>query len=392
MGKTLGKYFFVEIGGSFLSGLVLFTFILFLARVLGLVEMIFARGVPAAQVGALFLYIIPTFLEVTVPMALLLAVVAAFGRLASDGELTGLRAAGVNIYQMLVPVLVFAVCVAGLTLCLAVWARPWGTARMHQAIYEMAKTRATAALRPRVFNTDYEDLVIYVDQVDPESGILKGVMLADEREGYRRTTVFADSGRILGDDATESIYLHLIDGTSVSVYTREESWDWTDFRSLEVNLDVGTQTPGATADRGDPRQMTLQQLNAARSSPDPELAVGVDLEIHRKLAVTVAALLLAILGVPLGMQPSRSFRARGVGVSIAVILIYYVLLSAGDGLARQGLAQAAVAMWLPNVLLAMSAGWMFHRAATERLFYPSGFSRLRLMWSRSTPTSGDNES
>lgn len=386
MGKTLGKYFFAEIGGSFLSGLVLFTFILFLVRVLSLVDMIFARGVPASQVGALFLYIIPTFLEVTVPMALLLAVVAAFGRLASDGELTGLRAAGINLYQMLTPVLAFAACVALLTFGLSVWARPWGTERTHSVIYEMAKTRATAALRPRVFNTDYDDLVVYVDQVDPDTGVLEGVMLADERDSYRQTTIFAGSGRIVGDDETESIYLHLIDGTSVSVYKQEQSWDWTDFRSLEVNLDIAAAAQSNASEGDDPRQMAWRELLTAQHSNDPEIAISADLELHRKLAITAAAFVLAVIGVPLGMQPSRAVRARGTGVSIGVILIYYVILSAGDGLARQGHAAAAVAMWMPNILLTIAAAWLMHRAATERLFYASGFTslskRLRLLFAR----------
>ncbi|MFT4571153.1 MAG: lipopolysaccharide export system permease protein [Hyphomicrobiaceae bacterium] len=381
MGKTLRKYFIVEIGGAFLSGLVLFTFILFLVRILSLMDMIFARGVPAGQVAKLFLYIIPTFLELTMPMALLLAVVVAFGRLASDGELTALRAAGVNIYQMLLPGLMFAGLVAAATLALAVWARPWGYRHTEAAVYEIAKTRATAALRPRVFNTDFDDLVIYVDQIDPEGGLLEGIMLSDDRGHSRRTTIFANGGRIVGDDESGTIYLHLIDGTSLSVFRDEESYDWTDFRSLEVNLDINQAAAGTTPAQREPRELDWPDLIATRDTAVAAggLATAERLEIHRKLALSTAAFVLAILGVPLGMQPSRAVRARGVSISIGIILFYYIMLSTGDAMARRLAVSPAVGMWTPNLVLLIGAAWMFHRAATERFLNPSPLAWIRSM-------------
>ncbi len=384
MGKTLRKYFLVEIGGAFLSGLVLFTFILLLVRMLSLMEMIFARGVPATQVGKLFLYIIPTFLEVTMPMALLLAIVVAFGRLASDGELTAMRAAGINIYQMLAPVLLFAGFVAAATLALAVWARPWGYRHTEAAVYELAKTRATAALRPRVFNADFTDLVIYVDSVDPATGLLEGIMLSDDRAGGGRTTVFASGGRIVGDEVEGTIYLHLIDGTSVSVLGKEQSYDWTDFRSLEVNLDVNQAASGSGSSKREPRELDWGALLAERREvlASGGKAVAESLEIHRKLALSSAAFVLAMRGVPLGMQPSRAVRARGVSVSIAVILVYYVMLSTGDAMARRESIGPALGMWIPNLLLLAGAAWMFQRAATERFLNPSPLARLREVLTR----------
>lgn len=363
MGKTLRKYLIVEIGGAFLSGLVLFTFILFLVRILSLMEMIFARGVPASQVGMLFLYIIPTFLEVTMPMALLLAVVVAFSRLASDGELTALKAAGLNIYQMLSPVLLFAAAVALATLALAVWARPWGYRHTEAAVYELVKTRATAALRPRLFNADFDGLVIYVDQINAESGILEGIMLSDERVENRRTTVYASGGRIVGDDASGTIYLHLIDGTSVSVFPEQQSFDWTDFQSLEVNLDISQATAIADPSKRDARELGWTELLEHRENAlaRGEAATSERLEIHRKFALSSAAFVLAMLGMPLGMQPSRAVRARGASVSIAIILVYYVMLSAGDAMARRETVPVILGMWGPNLVLFLGAMSLFTR-------------------------------
>jgi len=376
MGKILGRYFFVEIGSAFLAGLAIFSFTLVLVRVLGLMQMIFARGVPAAQVLRLFAYIIPTFLEVAMPMALLLAVVVAFGRLGRDGELGSLASAGLNIYQMAVPVMLFATLIAGLTFGLSVWARPWGKRHVETTLYELAKTRATAALRPHVFNADYDDLVIYVDSIDPAGGLLKGIMLADERRAGAHITVFADSGRIVGNQDTGSIYLHLLDGTSMSSFEDAQSWDWTNFDSLEVNLVLDDASTEGGRYTNDPRKMSWTQLLASRSTSNSGQAIAVSLEINRKFAISTATLLLAIFGIPLGMRPTHSVRSRGVGISIAIILGYYLLLNTGDGLAREGLVDPFVAMWIPNALLAALGVWTFRATAGNRQLRPAIFGAL----------------
>ena len=81
---------------------------------------------------------------------------------------------------------------------LSMTARPWGHAEIESTLFEIAKTRASAALRPRFFNTDFERMVVYVDRIEPGSGDLVGVLLSDERSGGERSTVFAHTGRVGG--------------------------------------------------------------------------------------------------------------------------------------------------------------------------------------------------
>src|ERR1700752_2461060 len=107
MGRTLRRYFLREVAIPFLYGIGVFTFILLIARMLKLVELVVNRGVPLLEIGKLFAYILPTFLEVTVPMALLLAVLLSFGRLSADSEIVALKTSGISLYQMILPILSF---------------------------------------------------------------------------------------------------------------------------------------------------------------------------------------------------------------------------------------------------------------------------------------------
>src|SRR5881409_4419273 len=101
------RYVFREIVVPFAFGLSVFTFILLIARLLKLIELVVTRGVPALNILRLLSYILPAFLEVTVPMAMLLSILVAFGRLSADAEVTALRASGVSLYQLTPPVATF---------------------------------------------------------------------------------------------------------------------------------------------------------------------------------------------------------------------------------------------------------------------------------------------
>ena len=108
MGKIVHRYVFREIVVPFLFGLSVFTFILLIARLLKLIELVVTRGVPVLNILQLLSYIMPAFLEVTVPMAMLLAILIAFGRLSADSEMVALRSSGLSLYQLIAPVAIFA--------------------------------------------------------------------------------------------------------------------------------------------------------------------------------------------------------------------------------------------------------------------------------------------
>lgn len=373
MGKTLRRYILREVGAAFVAGLGIFTFVLLVARILELVDLVLARGVPAKKVLLLFAYILPSFLELAIPMAVLLASVVAFGRLATDGELTGIRAAGIEVTSLLRPVLTFGIAVAILTFSLAAYASPWANRRIQDTLYDIAKTRATAALRPRLFNSTFGGMIIYVDSLDQEQGLMKGILLSDERENYRRTTIFAAAGRLVTNEKLKAVYLRLLDGTSLSYHAAQESYDKTEFQSLEVNLDLEKDMPEIRAEETGPQHLDWPNLLDAKRARvrAGETTLEEDIEIQRKFALAAAGLLLGLVGVPLGIQRSRAVRARGMAVSIVVILLYYILLSTGVTLVRSGALGPVAAMWMPNVVVAVLAVYFMRRVSRDRPALPS---------------------
>lgn len=379
MARTLERYVLGEVTRAFVAAVGLAVSVLFVLRIVEFVDLAFSRGVPARLVGALAAYVVPSFLEIAVPMAALLAVVVVFARLGADGELLALRASGLRLGQVTRPLVVFSLLVAMTSLVLGVWARPWANRGIHDTTVEMARTRLTASLRPGVFNAWFGGVVLFVDALDPGSGEMQNVMLSEERERYGRKTVFASSGFVESNENADTAYLLLRSGSLLTYHPSGKYHDKTDFGSIEMNLDMADDTVVESQGASGPSALDFSALLAERRE---RLARGDDameetLELHRKLVLPVAALFLPFVGVPLGAAGRRGVKSRGLVISTAVVLLYYLMLTGAVTLARQQTVPIALAMWTPNVLLAVVAVTLFRRASAERPLWAIGRVRRR---------------
>jgi lipopolysaccharide export system permease protein len=361
--RIIDRYITRELLIPFLLGIGMFTSILLVARILKLVEMVVNRGVPFFQVLKLFSYVLPAFLEVTVPMALLLAVLVAFGRLSSDSEIIALQASGVGVYRLVVPVGVFAVVVAVITLGLGVYARPWGNSRLRSGLYEIVKARASAGIREKVFNDDFLGLVLYVDRIEPPGNTLHGILIADSRDPEASNTIFARFGFIASREESQILTLRLLDGSIYTGSRTKKGYQETRFSTYDINLDlVHVMTEPREKDAS---EMTLQELRQtiARKAAVNEATFVEQVELQRRFSISFACLVFGALGVSLGVRPSRAVHSRGFSVSLALIFVYYLLLTLGQNLGERGLVPAVIAVWIPNVLLSFPALYLLHRTA-----------------------------
>lgn len=386
--RIITRYILKEISIPFALGLAVFTLVLLIARILKLVELVVSRGVPFIEVVKVFSYILPAFLEVTVPMALLLGVLVALGRLSSDSEIVALKAAGVSLPQLTRPVALFAVVVYVLALGLSVYARPWGNRLLRNGLYEIAKQRATAGIKPKVFNDDFSGLVIYVDQIDPPGNLLHGVLISDGRDAQgkpssptqtmrgEKNTIMAKTGLLIPNESEQALTLRLFDGSLHSFNRSDRSYHRTDFGTFDITLDLNAALASVARERH-PSEMSISELKAA---PSAEQMVARSVELQRRFSIPFACLAFAAVAIPLGLRPSNSVRSRGFIISLALILAYYVLLTLGQSLAERGVAPTAPALWLPNVLLMLLAAFLFRRTAREpagqNALHPGSWSRL----------------
>jgi len=368
VGKIVHRYIFREILVPFLFGLSVFTFILLIARLLRLIELVVTRGVPVMNILKLLSYIMPAFLEVTVPMAMLLAILIAFGRLSADSEMVALRSSGLSLYQLIAPVAIFALLATAATGALSIWARPWGNRALKTALFDLARTRASAGIKPQVFNDDFPGLVIYAENIDATHDRLRHVLISDERDNAQHNTIFAREGAMVSNPATQAVTLRLRDGFIHTSDGRQGTEYHTHFQFYDVNLDLRQMIEGARQRERDPKELTLGQLGRAIAA---KRAAGLPfvpelVEYHRKFSIPFACVVFALVAVPLGVQPVRAARSRGFTLSLGMIFVYYVILSVGQALAEQTIVPAAVGLWMPPAIFGVLGVFIFARAARER--------------------------
>ena len=367
--RTLTGYLLSEILPPFLLGLLTFTFILLIARILKLVELIVTRGIPLTQVGRLLVLILPTFLELTLPMAFLLAILLGLGRLSGDQELLALKSSGVSPVQILLPLIFVAASVAAITFLLTTWVRPAAQVALKDELYNIAKTRVGTALREKVFNDDFPNILIYVEEIIPPGNVGQGILIIDKRETAKDNIIVGKVGLINTEEQTHTLSLRLFDG---SIYERDRTrsdFSQTNFNIYDFKLDLDEFIGPAKMKDAGPKEMSLNRLlktieekQAAGINPRPEL-----MEFHQRIAFSFAPIVFCLLGVSLSLLPrtSRANRSWGVALCVVWLVVYYALLSLGKALGERGAFHPFVALWFPNIVIGVISFHLFRKALYE---------------------------
>jgi lipopolysaccharide export system permease protein len=160
MKKTTYLYILKEVLPIFFIGLMIFTFILLMDKILKLIELIVTKGVGVYQILMLLFFISPSFLIFTIPMAVLLAILLAFGRLSSDSEITAFKASGMSLYQLFFPVSIFSFCAFLLTTFLIFYGLPWGNKGFTATLTTIVQSKADVEIKERVFDDTFNGLVV----------------------------------------------------------------------------------------------------------------------------------------------------------------------------------------------------------------------------------------
>lgn len=373
MQKTLARYLISEILPPFFLGLLAFTFILVIARIIKLIELVVTRGVPLLQIGKLLSMILPTFFELTVPMAFLLAILLGLGRLSNDQEILAMKASGISPPQILWPIAAVAVVIAMLTLTLTLFARPAANLALRKELYSIAKNRVGTALKEKVFNTDFPKILIYVEELIPPGNTAQGILIVDKRDSAKEDIILGKVALISTDEQTNTLGLRLFDG---SIYERDKKspgFSQTRFNIYDFKLDlddlVGTGKRRDTA----PKEASLQELLATiqKKQASGAEAIAERMELQQRLSFGFVPIIFCLLGVSLTLLPrsSRASRSWGFALCLFWLVAYYVLLSLGKALGDKGMLQPVPALWLPNFLVGGIAIFLYTKAVRESPLY-----------------------
>src|SRR5512142_2675332 len=192
-------------------GLLVFTFVLLIDQIPRLLAVLVARSADVSTILRVFLNLLPSILAVTLPMAFLLGVLLAFGRMASDSEIVALRAVGISPARLLVPVMMMAAVMTALTFYINAVALPAANQSYRELVFSLMVSKARTDVRPRTFNSDLlpGQRMLFVQDIDAETNLWKNLLIHDLSDAHQPKLILARSGELIVDRRQSRVRLQL---------------------------------------------------------------------------------------------------------------------------------------------------------------------------------------
>ncbi|HEX6588317.1 MAG TPA: LptF/LptG family permease, partial [Longimicrobiales bacterium] len=215
--RILARYLLKAAGGPFLFALSVLTGLLMINTVARRIEDLAGKGLPASVIAEVFMLSLPHVLALTLPMAVLVAVLHAFSALSADNEITALKASGINLARLAVPLMVAAVGLAGVMLWFNDQLLPDTNHRLKTLLVDVGRKSPTLQLEEQAINPiasgDYRsNYFLQAAEIDPATNELTDVVIWDLSDPGQVRTIYADSGRMAFNQQRTDLFLTLFDG------------------------------------------------------------------------------------------------------------------------------------------------------------------------------------
>jgi LPS export ABC transporter permease LptF/LPS export ABC transporter permease LptG len=400
MFKIIDRYLLKEVAPPFVLGLLIYSFVLLMNQLLQFPDLFIARGVTLADTLKLLAYLIPAILAFTVPMAVLMGILAGLSRMSSDSEVTALRTLGISPRRVLRPLFTFALggwlAASALTMVLT----PHFNFKWTQTFTEVVLNRAELQFNPREFNESITNVVLYIQNIAKDR-TWQNVFIAFNAEPEKPRILLAKRARLhVYPDAKKAV-LELWDAVQhvVTLTEPDTSYQVQSSAHVEEEIDVRSLFPSATAEKR-VREKNIAELfegaaevrtrraalAAEKAALDGRRAPGDSLdrakndfallqaehdrrsygvEIHKRFALPFVCWIFVFLGLPLGSSTRKGGRTSGFTLSLIIILVYYVGITAGEQLAMNGLLPPFLGIWGPNLVLGAASVVLFIASAKE---------------------------
>ncbi|MGC1456141.1 MAG: LPS export ABC transporter permease LptF [Nitrospirota bacterium] len=353
--RILDRYIFVEMLPTFFLSMAVLLFVLLLEKLFRLADLVVSKGATLASTAEVLAYVVPGFLVIAIPMSLTVASLTAFARLSSDSEITAMKASRISLYSMIRPVFLFALLAFLFTAFTSLILVPGANSALKTRLFALVKSRALIGIEPGIFSNSFEGMVVYVDKMDSDNN-LEGVFISDERSAREPYAIVARSGKLIADQQAMNVTLAMDIGTILTQPRVGQSYSLMGFDKARLNLDISNSlqknSPGKSVDDFNSFEL-LNEIKRLRNEGKPSYTY--ETELHKRLSIPFACIILGLIGAPLGIRRSRSGKSAGVAIALLIFLVYFIILSGATNLAETGTFPAYLAFWIPNVLMTLAA-------------------------------------
>lgn len=367
--RILDKYIFRELFYPFTLNLLFFTFVFLMSQVLDIAELIVNYRTSLTNIFFLLLYSSPFFLQFTIPISVMAAVLLSFMRLSGDNEIIAIRSGGVSPYRLLPPVIAFSLFASIMTAIMTFYGLPWGKQSFRNMTEELVSMAANLELKPRVFNDRFDNIMLYVNEINKETGVMKDVFIEDSRSTDAGVTaIIAPEGLFISDTESGLHTLRLYRGQVLSSNMAKKSANSGSFTVYDIHLRNGVKDKKPKEKWKSVEEMYFpDMLGLLRDHEKKDkLYYKLVMKMNEKFTMPFACFVLALLALPLGLSGMSRKKSRGISQGIAFFVIYYVFLTAGWSFGESGAYHPAIGMWMPNIVTLCCGIYFMRRLVREK--------------------------
>ncbi|MDI6774860.1 MAG: LptF/LptG family permease [Verrucomicrobiota bacterium] len=349
-GVTLGVFTFVLSIGAFLDRAVID---------------LLARGVQWRPLLVVLFSGIPTILAYSIPISLLTAGLLLFGRLSVDGEITAMKSSGIPIGAVARPLILIAVGMTVICAYLTSEQAPESHYQRRALLADLGRDRIADLIMDGRFIREFPGFTIYIGR--KKGANLRDVRIYERLKSGKTREIRAKTGAIESSPESRDLSIRLF---NVLIDPLDEKRPGQAvFDEWPVTIpDVKKNRQCLRREEDMTTQNLLRQLARPASkesalSPDDRLGQETRLlvEINKRLALSVGCLAFVCLGIPLGITARRKESSIGAGISLFVVLGFYVCIVIAESLMKYPAARPEWLLWFPVVVSMALGAWLFRR-------------------------------
>lgn len=318
--------------------------------------------VAAPVVASYFRYYLIQILDWVLPISILLTTLVTFGVFSKNNEVTAMKANGISLYRISLPVLVMAGAVSVVAYLLLDFVLPYSNQKL-AFLRNVIKGKETA----QTFNAEQKRWIFGKGRYlfnflkyDEATRTLSDVQVVElAPNGFRiRRRISADEARF---DGTGWIFY----GGWMRTFAEDGSHVFFEIRE-PVRMPYPERPEYFKLEVKSPGQMTYRELRSyisdlRRSGYESEELL---VELYRKTSWPFLSLVMAIIALPFSFRMGKQGALYGVGIALGLAFIYYMAFGIFTKLGEAGNLPAILAAWSANVLFVLAAVYMFLRVET----------------------------
>jgi len=366
--RILTRYILNEVVSHAAVGIAIFTFVLFTKDLGHILELVVRNSAPLSSVLEVVALSLPLALTITIPAGVLVGVLLGLSRLAADSEITAMRASGIGVWTFLRVVAIFVLAAWLVALADGVYLAPASQAALGRLQDRLKSAQASFEVQPRVFYEGFPKIVLYVHDVhgSQRAAVWKGVFLADISAPGSPRIWQAEQGVLVSEGPTQ-LHLHLINGSTHETDPKApEHYQISSFQQTDIPIEV----PAADKQESEPvpiGEMSTPKLPQAARTANATAARLFLIEFHHRMALPTACVVLALVGIPLGLSSKKGGKSSGFVLAIGLVFLYYSASLIGLSLARQGRVSPGLGVWFADILFLLGGAFLLWRAERRPL-------------------------